>query len=91
MDTSQTIRALIVPHVQQLYRLREAADRLDMPYNTVQDQALQGRIPGAFKVGGLWRVRAGEFESWRLGFWDPAAETWEAWADRVGLYNPAVA
>lgn len=85
MDPSPTIRALIVPHLTVLLSLREAGELLRTPYNTIQELASKGQIPGAWKVGGQWRVRAAVFEAWRLGFWDPASEDWEAWADRAGI------
>jgi hypothetical protein len=35
--------------------LRAAARRLRMPERTLRYQASRGRIPGAFKLGKLWR------------------------------------
>lgn len=88
MDDSPTIKALIVPHLWNLLSLREAAGLMRMPYNTVQEKALRGEIPGAWKVGNQWRVRAWEFEAWRLGLWMPEVEAWTRWATRHGIVEP---
>lgn len=55
-DEMETVRAR--PPVEGEYvPLKEAAARLGMDKHTAYRLAKQGRFPGAFRVGRLWKVR----------------------------------
>lgn len=66
----------------------EVKDRLGWAENTVYRHLASGQIPGARMRGGRWRVPAWLLESWWDGDWEPAHESWEAWAERHGLNDP---
>ena len=42
--------------------LATAAKRLDISYAHARDQAAEGRLPGAFRLGRTWRVHRQIFE-----------------------------
>jgi len=48
---------------EQVLTVREVAEMLKINEKTVYRLASEGRVPG-FKVGGSWRFRAGDIESW---------------------------
>jgi excisionase family DNA binding protein len=53
-----------VPDELRLLTLQQVAEALGLSYETVKDRARLDEIPGAFKMGRLWRVRYREFKRW---------------------------
>ncbi len=53
-----------VPNELRLLTLGQVAVALGLSYETVKDRARLAEIPGAFKMGRLWRVRYTEFKRW---------------------------
>lgn len=50
--------------VAKVLTLVEVADCLKVSLRHVQNMCANGELPGAFRVGRLWRVSAAQFESW---------------------------
>lgn len=50
--------------MSELLTLREVMDLLRIGERTVYEMCRTGRLPGALKVGGQWRVRRGDLEAW---------------------------
>ena len=50
--------------VPEFLTVPEVAVKLRIAERTTYDLVRQGRIPGAAKVGGQWRVRTRELEAW---------------------------
>lgn len=48
---------------EHILTVREVAEMLKINEKTVYRLASEGRVPG-FKVGGSWRFRAGDIETW---------------------------
>lgn len=48
---------------EDILTVREVADLLKINEKTVYRLASEGRVPG-FKVGGSWRFRSGDLDSW---------------------------
>ena len=47
-----------------LITVREAAELLRLSERSVYDLCRQGRVPGAAKVGGQWRLDEGRLLAW---------------------------
>jgi len=48
----------------EFHTVAELAARLRLSERTAYDLVRQGRIPGAVKVGGQWRIRAAPLDAW---------------------------
>jgi excisionase family DNA binding protein len=49
---------------KRLLTLHDIAEFTQQHYDTIYEKARSGRIPGAFKMGGVWRVRPEVFKAW---------------------------
>lgn len=47
--------------------LPQAAEHLSVSYGTAKRWAVSGTLPGAFKIGGIWRVNRAALENASLG------------------------
>lgn len=74
----------------------EVARRLRTTKTDVVNQARNGKLPGAFKLGARYRFHADRVEAWFQGWWDPplpGSETTESdsWNDYVASLRTPVA
>lgn len=69
----------------RLYGAEQVADRLGCGVAAVTRLARDGELPGAFKVGSMWRFPAAPFEAMVRDWWQPTDDgpSFEDWAAQL--------